>query len=210
MSLNLKDAPKSGAKLPPPKAGTQLARLVGITGLGVQKREFQGEEKSPTEQLNFTYELPNDKMTTDKGEELPRWIGQNRVSFFVAEKSTLAKILQALDPLNKCDGDLTKLIGTPCFLSIVHSQKPGKAVTAKIASVTALPDGITAPAQISKSFVFDFYKPDLDVYMELPAWVKEVIVSATDFTGSALAALLANPEAPETTVAVTQEEDRPY
>ena len=55
--------------------------------------------------------------------------------------------------LDKAGGfDLSKLIGRPCLLNIVHSED-GK--YANIKSITPLVNGMNCPDQVNKSFTFD-------------------------------------------------------
>lgn len=217
MSLNVNNAPKASGSQGIAKAGTQLARLIGLVCAGKQKREYKGEAKEPAVQLYFTYELPNDKIKVED-EEYPRWIGQNRVTFSNSAKAVLPKIVRALDPADEKGGDLAAMVGSPCLLTIVHVKREGKDPYAKVDNLSALPEGLAAPDQISESIVFDFYDPDVEVFNKLPEWQRDVITSAVDYPGSKLQALINGSTQEEAGVSElapaevgnSDEEDRPY
>lgn len=131
MSMNVKKLKTEGGgnfKRPPAlEAGAYWARVVQIIGLGLQKqRPFKGEEKDPKMELMITYELADEFMLDDDGNELedkPRWISETiTLNSLEVDLAKSTKRYYALDPQVEHDGDFVKLIGSPCNIVLTHSQ----------------------------------------------------------------------------------------
>lgn len=202
MSLNMKEAPKQESKFKPAEpldAGTYPSRLVQIIGLGLQKqRPFKGEPKDPKQMLYLTYELLDEFLLDDDGKELtdkPRWISEDfTVNHLSSDLATSTKRYYALDPTAEHDGDFSKLAGAPCMVTL--SKKPAKNNPDKIynnvAAVTGMrdKDAQKAAPLANDPKVFDFYDPDLDVFLALPQWLQDKIKESLDYPGSDLEDLL--------------------
>ena len=111
----------------PLEPGSYPARLVQIITEGVQKnRPYKGEEKPPQLSMRLTYEILDEFLKDESGEDLldkPRWIGE--VIPFYSLKADLAKSTKryyALDPDVKADGDWSQLIGAPCVVTLVVEE----------------------------------------------------------------------------------------
>lgn len=224
MSLNAKKvAGNSKFKRPDPvEAGTYPARLVQIVSLGMQaQRAFKGEEKAPKIDLYLTYELVDEFLVDEEGNELhdkPRWISEtiplNNLNSDLA-KST--KRYFALDPTSEHDGDFSALGGTPCMLTVsVDVSKSDPTVSYNnIASVQAMrpKDAAKMPELKNPVKVFDFDEPDMTVYFSLPEWLQKKITESLEYEGSPLQALVdaGNPneseEKPKTTKKSQKQEE---
>lgn len=199
MSFNANKLPvANGAKksAPPLDPGAYPARLVSLVLMGMQKeRPFKGEEKPPRLKMRMTYELLDEFLKDDDGKDLldkPRWLTQE-VPFLSlkADRATSTKIYYALDPNEKYGGDFSKLIGSPCMITVVveKDKRPGvDKVYEKIASVSSMRDkeAAKAPPLVNEPYLFDFYEPNLDVYDKLPEWLQDRIREAIDFEDSVL------------------------
>lgn len=159
-----------------PKQGNRIARLIGIIDLGVQKREYMGEVKSPVRQATFVFELPNDLMEY-KGEQKPIQCWVNNVSLLGGhEKAKLTQITSALTP-GRSVSDLRDLIEEVCMINIAHKVGKDGVTRARPIGFSPMPDipGLTVPEQQIVSFVFDTEAPTEEGWRRVPNWVKGVI-----------------------------------
>jgi hypothetical protein len=179
--------------------GTYPARIVQIASLGVQpQRPFKGEDKPPKLELLITYEMSDEFMKDEDGndiEDKPRWVSEifpfNNLEVDLA-KST--KRYLALDPKQLHAGDWDKLIGTPCMVTIVINEGKGKNAGKfyeQVSGVSAMreKEAKKAPDLVNPPVVFDFYNPDPEAYSLLAKWVHKKLSEAVDFGGSAVEAL---------------------
>jgi hypothetical protein len=202
MSLNAKTVPigGGGTKQPLLDIGTYPARVVRIVDLGLQnQRPFKGKEKPPAHEVNISYELLDAFMVDEDGKEIedkPRWIHETfPLHNLSADLAKSTKRYMALDPDMDYDGDFTKLIGTPCNVTVVHGQ--GKGANAgktyeNIGGVSAMrdKDAKRAPALVNEPAVFTLDDPDLEVFNSFPQWLQDKIKTNLEFGGSKLEALL--------------------
>lgn len=185
MSMNLKDQPSAGTRAEPLEPGSYNARVVQVIGLGLQPQEYNGEPKEPRPMVSITYELSDEFLKDEDGEEIkdkPRWISESFALYNLgSEKAKSTLRYNALDPLSENDGDLLKIVGNPCVVTIVTNEKKGKiynnvsAVSAMRAKVAEnLPDLVNDPV------VYDPYNHDEEVFKSLPDWIQEKIKSRLD------------------------------
>jgi len=209
--FNAKKLPAASSpdrKRPDPlEAGSYPARLVQIVGLGVQaSRPYKGEEKPPRLTIRLTYEMLDEFMKDEEGNDLedkPRWLSEELP--FMSLKADLAKSTKryyALDPEDTADGDWSKLIGAPCVVTVVQEadKRPGiDRIYEKVANVSAMrpKEAAKAPELKNPSLVWDFYEPDIEVFNNFPDWIKDKIKGAVDFPGSALEKALGGDVAPK-------------
>lgn len=210
MALKATDIPSTSNRTPQPAldAGSYPARLVGVAEIGQHAQEYKGEIKAPKKELRITYELLDEYLVNEDGEEdleKPRWLSE-RFPFNPSnsEKAKSTIRYTALDQTLQYEWDWSKLLGTPCMLTIV--QNPGKGKNAgrvfnKISGVSIMRPKEAAKARqlINPPYLFDFDMPTQESWEALPDWVKEECKKALDYKGSALETLLSG-STEETTV----------
>lgn len=199
MALNANKIPSNGGNFERPdplEPGVYPARLVQIVTLGLQaQRPYQGEEKPPAQELYLTYELLDEFLEDEDGEEdtsKPRWISE-RIPFHSLE-SDLAKSTKryfALDADYEYEGDWSQLAGTPCMVTLVAKQGTGKnkdKVFNNIQGVSSMrpKEAAKAPELVNPPKVFDIDEPDMEIYGSLPKWIQEAMQEGLDYEGSAL------------------------
>ena len=86
--------------------------------------------------------------------------------------------------------DITKLLGLPCMLNIIHKTSKSSGNTyAAISGITKIPKEMNCPEQINPTFEFNFdNKYDLDVLNAMPDFIKDRIKKSVEFNN------LINPE----------------
>lgn len=200
MALNTRKIPSQGSgnrvEQPILEAGVYPARVVQIIDFGLQpQRAYQGRPKPPAYEIQVTYELVDVFMVDEDGNELedkPRWINETFPIYSLdADMAKSTKRYYALDPDCVHDGDFSKLLGTPCNVTIVLNKKEGRTYE-NIGNVSAMRprDADKCPELKNEERFFDLDNPDLEVFNKLPKWIQDKITSNLEFDGSKLDKLL--------------------
>ena len=206
MSLNAKKVPMSGgdnkkfADQEVLEAGTYPARVVSIIDLGLQpQRPYQGQEKPPKQEIKITYELLDEFILDEEGEEIedkPRWVSEdipfNNLEVDLA-KST--KRYNALDPDMELDGDFTQLLTLPCLVTLNVTDGKGKNAGRQFNNVTTISqmrgkDARKAVPLVNESKFFSCSDPDMDIFRSLPEFQQKKIKENLEYNGSILQSLI--------------------
>ncbi len=190
----------------PIDAGTYPGQTVQIIDLGLQPQEYLGETKDPKNEIMTTYELADEFMKDEEGndiEDKPRWVSETfTLNSLNSDKAKSTQRYYALDPNVKYGGDWSKLLETPASITVV--QKPGKGKNAgkvynNIGSVSAMRprDAERLPKLKNDAKFFTLDDPDIEIFMSLPDWVKDKIKKGLEFKGSKLDNLIQNYKAPD-------------
>jgi hypothetical protein len=179
-------AKTSGVEFEKVPVGNHIARCYSMVEIGTEEKEFQGEKKKAYV-VRITWELPNEKkvFAPEKGEQ-PFSISKD-YTLSMHEKANLRHDLQswrgkAFNEEEAKSFDITKLIGVPCMLNVIHNVSKANGNTyANIAGVTAIPKGLTVPAQINPSFVFSYDEWSDSKFASLPEWLRKRIEVTPEF-----------------------------
>lgn len=184
MAINATSNGKKRELIP---AGNYVARCYQMIHIGTIIENYMGEAKTMNK-VRIGWELPTELRVynEDKGEQ-PCVISKE-YTLSMHEKSTLRKILASwrskdfTEDEAKCF-DITKLIGVPCMLNIIHTPSKTDPTTMyeTISSITPLPKGITCPAQINTNMVWDYDNPDLQLLAILPDFIKDKIKTSEEY-----------------------------
>lgn len=167
--------------------GTYVARCYSMIEIGTIESEYLGEKKKRHEVM-LTWELPTEQEVfhEEKGEE--PFVVSKTYGLSMHEKSTLRRDLESWRGLGFTEQeaakfDVTKLIGIPCMLSIIH--RPGKNDPSKtyveISTISKMPKGLECPAQINPSRILSFENWNQELYDSLSDYLKEKIASSDEF-----------------------------
>lgn len=184
MPINAENKQTKNFKLVP--AGNHVARCYQMIEIGTEEKEIMGELKKQYT-VRVVWELPNEKDIFDpaKGEQ-PFSIGKD-YTLSMHEKANLRKDLQSWRGKEYTEEeakkvDISKLVGAPCMLNVIHKTSKSGNTYATISGVTAIPKGFTCPNQVNPSFVFSYDSPDFEnKYNSLPDWMKERIAKTPEF-----------------------------
>ena len=229
MGLNAKkvQSNKQGGQQEPLEPDVYRARLVQLIDLGLQaQKPYQGKEKPPVQEIMLTYELCEEFMKDEEGndiEDKPRWISETLPFYgLFAEKAKSTQRYYALDPEEQFDGEFSKCIGVPVNVTVVNNIA-GDKIYNNVGSVAAMSvkKAASCPELVNPPKVFDLDDPDLEVFNALPDWLKDKIKGNLNFAGSPLADALggkksapvkAAPKKPAKIVEVEDEEENnlPY
>ncbi len=200
MSMKANDHSGSGSfKSDPIEPGAYPARIVVIANIGLQKQNpYQGKDKPPKHEFYITYELLDEFLKDEDGEddlEKPRWVSERfTINPLSVENAKSTERYLALDPKNQYDGDWSELLETPCVVNIVQnpSKKDKTKIYNNVRGVQTMrdKDARSAPKLVNDPVIFDFYDPDVKVFLALPEFLQKLIKESLDFEGSKLEELL--------------------
>lgn len=166
-------------------AGNHLAICYQMIEIGTEEGEYNGEVKK-SYKVRIVWELCNEKkvFNPEKGEQ-PYSIGKD-YTLSMHEKATLRHDLQSWRGKAFTDEeangfDITKLLGKPCMLNVIHKTSKTGNNYATIAGVTAVPKGMPVPAQSNPSFVFSYDEWSDQKFAALPEWLKNRISVTPEF-----------------------------
>lgn len=144
-------------------AGTFVSRCYRFIDLGSHEQNFQGESKGMRRLVMIGFELPTELMADGRPFSIHK-----RYTFSTHEKATFRKDLESWRGRKFEDSDfgpggfdVRNLIGVPCTLTIVHSEK-GNDTYANIASIGKAMKGIETPAQVNPSVYFTLERDGFD------------------------------------------------
>lgn len=194
MPINAKEAPGTGGKRQDPiEPGTIPGRLVQIIDLGLQPQEYQGEVKPPAREISTTYELADEFMKDDEGNDIPdkpRWISESFVLHnLAADRAKSTARYFALDPKSEANGDWEKLLGAPVMITVVQKPDKKKQIHNNIASTSSvrardlknIPELVNEPRFLDLDIVNDV---NLQMFSDLPQWIRDKIKKGLEWQGS--------------------------
>lgn len=198
MALKANESGNSGGNFEPMEPGSYPARLVGVTDLGLQPQQFKGEKKKPAYEVALTYEFVDEFMKDEDGKDRkdkPRWLTEMFPLYSLeSERAKSTQRIQALDPNNEKDGDLSLMLETPVTVIVVHSRPKNGRIYENIDSIAPMreKDAAKCDPLVNETFCFDLSKPDLDQFEKLPNFLKKKITDNLEFAGSELSNLIGN------------------
>ena len=167
-------------------AGSYPARCYSMIHIGTNTENIMGTEKT-LNKVRITWELPTETrvFNEEKGEQ-PFSIS-NEYTLSMHEKSNLRKDLEGwrgkgFTEEQAREFDISKLIGIPCMLSIIHKTAKSGNDFACINSISKLPKGVECPDQVNPSFEFNYTdKFSESEVMQMPDFIKEKIKSSEEY-----------------------------
>jgi hypothetical protein len=178
---------KPSASFEPIPAGTYLARCYSMVHIGTVEDEYQGQKRL-VNKVRITWELPTEMkvFNPDKGEQ-PQAISRE-FTLSMHEKSTLRAFLtswrgKGFSEEEAKDFDVSRLVGVPCMLSIVHepSKTDPTRMRDKISGISTVMKGVTMPPQINPSFIFELDEFDQAKFDSLPDWLKDKVRQSQEY-----------------------------
>lgn len=181
------------------EAGNYVARCYKMIEIGTCEEEFKGEKKQ-MHKVRIGWELPTELkiFNPEKGEQ--PCVIEKEYTLSLSEKANLRKDLQSWRGKAFTDEeaesfDITKLLGVPCMLNIIHVQgkkDPTKTYQA-IGSVSPIPKGLVCPPQVNETFIFDFENFDESKFNSLPEFIRDQIAKTPEYK-EAISVKIAEPE----------------
>lgn len=218
MGLNASTLPSKSFVRVPMAAGTYPGRLAGVIDLGLQaQRPFKGEDKPPAQEIGLTYELVDEFMKDEDGQDQldkPRWLTE-MIAFYPlsSEKATSTKRYNVFDPTQVDGGDWVKQINKPVNVTVVLNAKK-ETVYENIGGISAMrpKDAANLVALKNAPVVFDLEAPTLETWKSVPKFIQDRIKTNLNFKGSKLEALIGGDTTPtkgSPAKAATPDDDKP-
>ncbi len=169
-------------------AGNYVATCYQMIHLGTIEEFFNGEAKEQNK-VRIGWELPTElKVFKEEKGEQPLVIGKD-YTLSMHEKSNLRKTLASWRGKDFTEEearrfDITALIGKPCMLNIIHKQgvKDPSQTYEEIGSISPLPKGFQAPAQINKTQILTYSKWDEETFNALPDFIKDKMKKSNEYS----------------------------
>ena len=197
MSFNAANQPLGNGgndfKYEPLEEGTYPARLVGVANVGKHSASFKGEVKEPKDNIALTYELLDEFLKDEDGNELkdkPRWLTEYMPFHNLkAEKAKSTDRYYSLDPDNKNKGDFSALLGIPIMVQVTQSEGKGAnkgKIFNNVGGISTMrpKEAQKAPELVNQPFTFDFYAPTKAEWDGAPARIRTLVRAALNFKGS--------------------------
>lgn len=154
--------------------------------IGHVLEQYMGETKTQNK-VRIGWELPTETRVfkEEKGEQ--PFVFSKEFTLSMHEKSTLRKVLASWRGKDFTEDeakafDITKLIGAPCMLNIIHTtNKEGTKTYEQIASITPMPKGFVCPDQINPTMIWDYSNPDWKLFESLPDFIKDKIKVSEEY-----------------------------
>lgn len=199
MSLNARKVKNinSGPKAPLLDEGAYPARLVQVIDLGVQPQEYLGETKAPKNEIWTTYELVDEFMPDEDGEDdvtRPRWISESfPLNHLDSDRAKSTKRYYALDPKEEHEGEWSELLTKPVLVTIIQREtKTGEYNNVGGTSAMREKEASKLPDLVNEPKLFLMSNPDIEVFLSLPQFLQDKIKGGLEYEGSKLEELLAN------------------
>lgn len=185
MAINAKAKQEFERELIP--AGNYVARCYKMIEIGTIPNEFQGVEKM-THKVRIGWELPTElKVFKEENGEQPIVIDKE-YTLSLSEKGNLRRDLKSwrgkdFTPQEADNFDITKLLGVPCMLNIIHvlGKKDASKMYQAIGSISPMPKGFVCPEQINPTYIFEFDNFDKAKFEALPEWIREQIETSNEY-----------------------------
>jgi len=168
--------------------GMHIARCYSMVHIGTVQWEYMGEVKH-TDKVRITWELPKlTKVFNEENGEQP-FVISKEYTLSMHEKSNLTADLQSwrakdFTPQEADDFDITKLLGVPCTLNIIHKEAKNGNIYSNVGNVNPVMAGMDIPSQVNKSFEFNYDdKFDLVWLRDQPEFIKNMIESTPEYKG---------------------------
>jgi hypothetical protein len=191
------NATSTGGTLHEPiPAGTYVARCYMMIHIGTTQENIKGELKW-LNKVRVSFELPTELKEFRPGEGEKPFVIDKEFTLSMYKTSNLRKFLEGWRGKAFTDAeaeifDVTKLLGVPGMISIIHQTSAKGNVYADISSCSSLPKGLECPPAINKLTELNYEDHwDANLYSKLPDFIKDKMAQSKQFRA------MMNPEVQE-------------
>ena len=174
-----------GKTFAPVEAGNYVARCYSMVHIGTISDEYKGEKKEASK-VRLTFELPTEtKVFKEENGEQP-YVVSKEFTLSLHEKASLRKFLESwrgkgFTEQEAAHFDVSKLLGKPCMLNIIHKTKLDGNIRADISSVSPIPKGLSCPAPVLFPVLFSVNHFSQVVFDTLPEFLRDKIMSSREY-----------------------------
>ncbi len=167
--------------------GNYVARCYKMIELGTLRETINGDTKE-LKKILIGWEFPNDTKVFDPAKGAQPIVVSEEYTLSTGEKSNLRKMLESwrgkgFSADEAKAFDVTAVLGKPCMINIIHTPKktdPTKFYD-KISSVTGIPKGMIAPAQVNPTFLLSYDDWSWEKFDSLPEWIKDKMKKSFEY-----------------------------
>lgn len=169
-------------------AGNYAARCYQMIEIGTVTEFVMGKQVT-AKKVRIGWELPTElKVFKEENGEQPLVISKE-YTLSMNEKANLRKDLKSWRGKDFTEDeascfDITKLIGAPCMLNIIHkpsASDPTK-VYEQIAGITGVPKGMKVPPAINPVFCLSYDDFDMNLFNKLPDFIKTKMQGSSEYS----------------------------
>lgn len=168
-------------------AGNYIARCYQMIEIGTVTELILGKQQI-LKKVRIGWELPLEtRVFREENGEQPLVISKE-YTLSMNEKANLRKDLKSWRGKDFTEDearsfDITKLIGVPCMLNIIH--KPSKndptRIFEEISAITSVPKGVDVPLQVNKTFILSYDAFDRLLFDSLPDFIKNKMQGSLEY-----------------------------
>lgn len=145
-------------------SGTHIARCYSMIHIGTIEEEYMGEKKDRNK-VRLGFEIPSEMRNFHRGVgKMPRPMPMSiskEYTLTMFEKGNLRKDLESWRGKGFTDAeansfDITKLLGVPCMISVVHKTSKKGTEYALISTISPLMKDSKCPDMKNKEFQFNY------------------------------------------------------
>ena len=180
---------QSETSFEPVPAGTHIARCYAMVSLGTQLPT--NPQYKPSFKVVLQFEFPNERIEVN-GVSKPMMTGQFLSAYLGSVKKPSKTNLfltawrgKAFTEAELAGFDVSRVVGAPCMLNMIHETKNGK-LRETIASISPLPKGTVASPQINPKLVYEIEQGRDKVFQALPEWMQKMISGCEEWTHPAI------------------------
>ena len=180
MSLKVSES-GGGSNIPMLAEGTYAAVCYMLVDIGLQENKQYGNS---SRKVIIGWEIADEYVEVD-GEKKPR-VFSARYTASLNEKAILRRDLAAWRGRDFTEAELAEfnlcnIIGAPCMIQIIHKTASNGKTYANLASIMALPKGMTAPKRTLDPVIFDIDESDLSELEQLPEWIANMVKASESY-----------------------------
>ena len=175
----------NGSNYEPVASGNYVARCFSMIHMGTCEEEIMGVKKD-LNKVRLTWELPTEtKVFKEENGEQP-YVLSKEYTLSMHEKASLRIMLQswrgkAFTEKESEAFDISKLLGVPCMLNVIHKTAKNGKVYAEVATVSPMPKGLDCPAQINPTMEFSVLEFEEVKFETFPDFIKDKIKRSHEY-----------------------------
>ncbi len=205
-----------GSSIEPLDEGLYTGVCTKLIDLGWQYSEKYDKRYH---KIMLGWDIAGEKIELSTGERVNRTMWKE-YSMSLGDKSTLRKDLQswrgkAFTIQELAGFDLCQILGAPCQIQIIHTEKNGNKY-ANISAIIAMPKGMSKPEGDYNTTIFNMdYTDTFREFESLPTWIQDKIKNADNYESSGLKAVIETPtsysdDEPDDYSDLDDEDDLPF
>ena len=164
-------------------AGNHVAVCYEMIHIGTINKVILGDTKTLNE-VRLTWEITEELREFD-GVQKPMVVSKD-YTLSMNEKANLRKDLNSWRGVAFTDEqakafDVTKLLGVPCMVNVIHNKASNGNTYANISGITPLHKSMSNPVQVNPSCELSYNKWDQDKFNSLPSFIKDKMISSEEY-----------------------------